>query len=237
MTTRLPPIAFLQALRVLLATPRLAPPQGDAGRVGRDGPDALRIIGVGDSIIAGTGVQHLRDSLTAVYARLLHERVPSPVDGPGRGRHGATSASLLRELVPTAPAGDLYVISAGVNDVTRRVTPAAFGRNVAGIHAGLREKAPESTFLFAGVPPLERFPALPAPLNSLLGAQARDLQQAAADALAGRPRTYCYCFPATVPRGDFARDGFHPAESAVLAWAGELLALTDQDEVASCSRW
>lgn len=236
MTTRLPPVAFLQALRVLLATPRLAPPAGESGRIGADGPDALRIIGVGDSIIAGTGVQQMRDSLTAAYARLLHARTQRPVEWQVRGRNGATSASVLRELVPTVPTGDLYVISVGVNDVTRRVAPGAFGRNVAGIHERLREKAPTSAFLFAGVPPLERFPALPAPLNSLLGAHARDLQQAAADALAGRPRTYCHFFPATLPPGDFARDGFHPAESAVLAWAGELLALTGQDEVASCSR-
>lgn len=236
MTTRLPPIAYLQALRVLLATPRLAPPEGEAGRIGAEGPEALRIIGVGDSIIAGTGVRELRDSLTAAYARLLHARVQLPVEWRVRGRNGATSASVLRKLVPTVPECDLYLISVGVNDVTRRVTPGAFSRNVAGIHDRLREKAPASGFLFAGVPPLERFPALPAPLNSLLGAQARDLQQAAADALAGRPRTYCYFFPATVPPGEFARDGFHPAESAVLAWAGALLALTGQDEVASCSR-
>jgi lysophospholipase L1-like esterase len=235
-TTRLPPVAFLQALRVLLATPRLAPPEGESGRIGADGPDALRIIGVGDSIIAGTGVQQLRDSLTAAYARLLHARAQRPVEWQVRGRNGATSASVLRELVPTVPTGDLYLISVGVNDVTRRVTPGAFGRNVAGIHARLRAHAPASAFVFAGVPPLECFPALPAPLNSLLGAQARDLQQAATDVLAGRPRTYCHFFPETVPPGDFARDGFHPAESAVLAWAGELLALTDQDEVASCSR-
>jgi lysophospholipase L1-like esterase len=235
-TTRLPPVAFLQALRVLLATPRLAPPAGEGGRHGGDGPHALRIVGVGDSIIAGTGVRQLQDSLTAAYARLLHARVQRPVEWQVRGRNGATSASILRDLVPTAPAADVYVISAGVNDVTRRVTPGAFGRNVAGIHDALREKAPGSTFLFAGVPPLELFPALPAPLNSLLGAQARDLQQAAADALAGRPRTHCYFFPPSMPSGEFARDGFHPAESAVLAWAGELLALTVQDEVASCSR-
>jgi lysophospholipase L1-like esterase len=235
-TARLPPIAFLQALRVLLATPRLAPPDGTGGRVGEDGPGALRMVGVGDSIIAGTGVQQLRDSLTGAYARLLHARVQRPVEWQVRGRNGATSASVLRDLVPTAPAGDLYLISVGVNDVTRRVTPSAFSRNVAAIHDGLREKAPGSTFLFAGVPPLESFPALPAPLNALLGAQARDLQQAAADALAGRPRTCCYFFPASVPPDDFARDGFHPAESAVLAWAGDLLAMTGQDEAASCSR-
>ncbi|MDH4166116.1 MAG: SGNH/GDSL hydrolase family protein [Gammaproteobacteria bacterium] len=236
MATRLPPVAFLQALRVLLATPRLAPPLGESGRIGADGPDALRIIGVGDSIIAGTGVQQLRDSLTAAYARLLHARTQRPVEWQARGRNGATSASVLRELVPTVPAGDLYLLSVGVNDVTRRVAADAYGRNVAGIHERLRERAPASAILFAGVPPLERFPALPAPLNSLLGAQARGLQQAAAEALAGRPRTYCYSFPETVPPGDFARDGFHPAESAVLAWAGELLALTGQDDVASCSR-
>jgi len=235
-TTRLPPIALLQALRVLLATPRLTPPEGESGRMGADGPDALRIIGVGDSIIAGTGVRNLRDSLTAAYARLLHARVQRPVEWLVRGRNGATSASILRDLVPTVPECDLYLISVGVNDVTRRVTPSAFGRNVSDIHDRLREKAPASAFLFAGVPPLERFPALPAPLNSLLGDQARDLQQAAASALAGRPRTYCHFFPEAVSPGDFARDGFHPAESAVLAWAGALLALTGQDEVASCSR-
>jgi lysophospholipase L1-like esterase len=235
-STSLPPVAFLQALRVLLATPRLAPPAGDSGRIGGQSAQALRIIGIGDSIIAGTGVQQLQDSLTAAFARLLHERTRRPVEWRVHGRNGATSASILRELVPSAPAADLYVISVGVNDVTRRVRPAAFAGNVAGIHDGLREREPEAAFLFAGVPPLERFPALPAPLNSLLGAQARELQQAAATALAGRPRTYCYFFPTTLPPGDFARDGFHPAESAVLAWAGELLVLTAQDEVASCSR-
>jgi lysophospholipase L1-like esterase len=235
-TTRLPPVALLQALRVLLATPRLVPPEGESGRIGPDGPEARRIIGVGDSIIVGTGVHQLRDSLTAAYARLLHARTQRPVEWQVRGRNGATSASVLRELVPIVPTRDLYLVSVGVNDVTRRVTPAAFGRNVAGMHEQLRARAPGSAFLFAGVPPLECFPALPAPLNALLGARARELQQAAADALAGRPRTYCYFFPEAVPPGDFARDGFHPAESAVLAWAGELLALTGQDEVASCSR-
>lgn len=233
---RLPPVALLQALRVLLATPRLTPPEGESGRIGADGPDALRIIGVGDSIIAGTGVRRLRDSLTAAYARLLHARMRRPVEWQVRGRNGATSAFVLRELVPTVPERDLYLISVGVNDVTRRVTPGAFGRNVSGIHDRLREKAPASAFLFAGVPPLERFPALPAPLSSHLGARARELQQAAADALAGRPRTYCYFFPEDVPPGNFARDGFHPAEAAVLTWARALLALTGQDEVASCSR-
>jgi len=154
--TRLPPVAFLQALRVLLATPRLAPPGGESGRIGADGPDALRIIGVGDSIIAGTGVQQLRDSLTAAYARLLHARAQRPIAWQVRGRNGATSASVLRELVPTVPAADLYLISVGVNDVTRRVAAGAYGRNVAGIHERLRERAPASAFLFAGVPPLER---------------------------------------------------------------------------------
>jgi len=235
-STRLPPVAFLQALRVLLATPRLAPPAGDSGRMGEDAAHGLRIIGVGDSIIAGTGVQLLQDSLTATYARLLHARTRRPVEWRTHGRNGATSASVLQELVPSAPAGDLYLVSVGVNDVTRRVRPGTFGSNLAAIHDQLRDSAPASAFVFAGVPPLERFPALPAPLNTLLGAQARDLQQAAATALAGRPRTYCYFFPTTMPPGDFARDGFHPAESAVLAWAGELLALTAQDEVASCSR-
>ena len=235
-TVRIPPRALLQGLRVLLTTPRLAPPAGEAGHFGDAAAIARRVVGIGDSVAAGTGVQRLQDCLAACCARVLHERTRQAVAWRVCGRNGATSATVVEELVPAAPPADIYVISVGVNDVTRRVTPVAFARNVGAIHDGLRSRSPGAVIVFAGLPPLERFPALPAPLNALLGARARELQQAAAGVLASRPATCCYRFPDAAPPGEFASDGFHPAESAVLAWAVELVALLDQDEVASCSR-
>jgi lysophospholipase L1-like esterase len=236
MTARIPPRALLQGLRVLLTTPRLAPPAGEAGHFGNGAAIERRVVGIGDSVAAGTGVQRLQDCLTACCAQMLHQRTRLAVAWQVCGRNGATSATVLQDLVPVVPPGDVYVISVGVNDVTRRVTPAVFARNLGAIHDGLRARSPAAAVVFAGLPPLELFPALPAPLNAVLGERARELQQAAAEILASRPSTCCYRFPDVVPPGEFASDGFHPAESAVRAWAAGLIALLVQDEVASCSR-
>jgi len=88
--------------------------------------------------------------------------------------------------------------------------------------ATLRRKSPHSALVFAGIPPLDRFPALPWPLGAVLGARAARLQ-AAAQAAAREMNTICFDFPADLPPGGFASDGFHPAEDACDAWAGWLL--------------
>jgi lysophospholipase L1-like esterase len=219
------PLAIMQGLWVLQRTPRLPAPQGRAGRIGNGTSKSVRVVGIGDSIMAGTGVREQCDSLTAKFARLLHERAGHDVEWRVHGMNGATSAAVLHTFAPRAPAADVYIISAGVNDVTRGVPTEAFAENIRNVYDLLRRKAPQSVIFFGGLPQLECFPALPWPLNSLLAGRARELQHAAATLSARYDRVLCFHFPPVMPAEHFASDGFHPAEIACERWAEGLLDL------------
>ena len=219
------PLAVLQGLWVLQRTPRLPAPTGRAGRIGVGLGAPLRVVGLGDSIMAGTGVREQCNSLTATYARLLQGRMQRDVEWRVHGFIGATSGAVLQQVAPAAPAADVYLLSMGVNDVTHRVEPAAFAENLAAVLRLLRDKSPSATIIFGGLPPLECFPSLPWPLRPVLAERARELQCAAVEVTARDERTHCHNFPCEMPRELFAEDGFHPAEDACRTWASRLLDL------------
>ena len=224
-TKILMPLAVLQGLWVLQRTPRLPAPTGRAGRIGVGLGSPLRVIGLGDSIMAGTGVREQCHSLTATYARLLQERMQRDVEWRVHGSNGATSASVLHKLAPAVPSAHVYLLSVGVNDVTWGVEADKFQRNLEALVRLLRRKAAQSMILFGGLPPLNCFPALPWPLRSILAKRARELQQAAKLVTANNERVLCFEFPPVMPAEQFASDGFHPAEVACQRWAEGLLEL------------
>jgi lysophospholipase L1-like esterase len=220
------PIAVLQGLWVMQRTPKLPSPVGQSGRYGcGKGTRTVRVVGIGDSVMAGTGVVNQQHSMTATYARLLHERTGFDVTWRVHGQNGATSAKVLHRIAPAAAPADIYLLSVGVNDATRGVQPEAYARNLHRILLLLRRKSPRSTILFGGLPPLDCFPALPWPLNSMLAARARELQELAQDVVRRHERTACFHFPSSMPADQFAGDGFHPAEFACERWASGLLDL------------
>jgi len=222
-TRLLLPIALAQGLWVRRTTPRLSPARGHRGRFG-EGPSPIHVTGVGDSIIAGVGVEEQRQALVGQFARRLHERTGRRVDWKAVGFNGATSAEVARSMARRAPAADVYLLSVGVNDVTRAVAAKRFAGNVASLVASLRNRSPTATIVFVGIPPLAMFPALPWPLGALLGERARSMQAAARATLPGE-NALCFDFPESLPAGGFARDGFHPAADACGEWAEWLLEL------------
>lgn len=221
-TRLLLPLALAQGLWVRRTVPRLPPAAGHCGTCGAGSGGVLRVVGVGDSIIAGVGVEHQDSALLGHFARRMHEHYNRPVHWRARGLNGADSRMIRERIAPVAPAADVYLISAGVNDAVRGVSVARFSENLAEVAATLRRKSPQAALVFVGIPPLDRFPALPWPLGAVLGARAARLQ-AATRSTARNLRAVCFDFPADLPSGGFARDGFHPASDACDQWAGWLL--------------
>lgn len=191
----------------------------------------LNLAILGDSSAAGFGAPDHATALAGQLAQALAARVGRSVSWRVSARGGATARTATR-LLPrlSDPAAgwlpELVLIVVGVNDTIRLRRPAAFGRDVAALVRAVREHLGQPVpVLLAGLPPMHRFPGLPAPARRVLGSHARRLDRRLA-ALAGE-------LPAThhLPVGDlpldrpdlFAADGFHPAPAAYQVW-GELLA-------------
>ncbi len=219
------PLVAAQAWRLRRTAPRLAVATGDlTGRTGSGRP--LRLLAIGDSIIAGVGAETLDRALVGCTARALAEIAGVAVEWEARGRSGAKSAEVLAELVPSIdprPA-DAIVVSVGVNDVTALSTIRAWTSHLLALVAALREHSPAAIIVVAGMPPLHAFPLIPEPLRSLIALRGKTLDAVSRQLLHGRPGVFHVTVAFDMREGSFCADGFHPSESSYIEFGQAMAA-------------
>ncbi|NYE11221.1 SGNH/GDSL hydrolase family protein [Actinomadura citrea] len=225
----LAPVLVVQAWRTVRRTPRLDPATGDeqgfvAGADPGRGP-AFRVVVIGESTAVGVGASRHAEALPGFLAEELGERLRRSVAWSVSGRNGATARRIIAGLVPPAngSAPNLVVVTAGINDLLRRRPLRRWAADVTELVALLRGRFPEATVLVAGMPPVHRFPALPRPLRSVLGARARAMDRITRDAAAAGGAVHAPMDEAMARDPHlFASDGFHPSAAGYRVWARDL---------------
>jgi lysophospholipase L1-like esterase len=221
------PVLLLQGRRTRRITPRLreatGPSQGIAGQ-SRPG-SALRILAVGESPVAGVGVDTHAQAVTACFAEALSASTGRPVAWQAAGRNGAVARDAIRELLPSIPSKqmDIVLLCFGVNDTTAFAPATRWKNDMQAVIDLVRERFTPQLVLLSGVPPMQHFPALPQPLRWVLGMKAAVLDRTAS-ALAAGSATLLHVPLAIDPRtpGMMAHDGYHPSAAGCIAWAGVL---------------
>lgn len=212
-----------QGLRVRRSAPRFP---GAAGpQLGAFGVDAghgppLRLLGVGDSIVAGVGAETTERAMPAAAARAIAERTGRHVSWRLLGEIGARAPAVvanLRALADEAPY-DVIVVSVGVNDVTGLRRTPAWRASVTTLVGALRDHSPCATVVLCGLPPLHRFPLLPSPLRDVLGVRARRFDRELAEIAASLDG--CAHLPTEFDARPeaFAADGYHPNAESHEVW-------------------
>lgn len=205
-----------QAIYVRRTAPRFAaaagPPEGRADPDRGPTPTVRRLLGIGDSIIAGVGAAEQPQALVARSAGHLATGLGESVAWTATGRSGADAGRVVERLLPRVPAGpaDFVLVSVGVNDCTGLSRLGDWQAQLRRLLAGLRDHSPEATILFLGLPPIKGFPVLPWPLRPVLGARAERLDAVLA-ATVGASRGVRHLpldFETTPER--FSADGYHP---------------------------
>jgi len=210
------PLLLAQGHRVRRETPVLPEPAGPREGVAGEGT-LLRLLILGDSAGAGVGAASQEQAL---MGRIVARLAPCyRVEWRLIARTGATTASTLRALGRLEPfTTDAVVTSLGVNDVTGDVGVKRFLALQAGLHATLREKFGARLIVVSGLPPMDRFPALPQPLRWYLGERARELDRALARALPDGRGAEHLPFDRELKGAHMATDGFHPGPPVYDAW-------------------
>lgn len=219
------PLIGLQGLPVKRRALRLPEAAGARSGIFGDRKPALRLLAIGDSIVAGVGVATVDQSMPVRLAAALAERSGRRVDWHCAGRNGAAAAELAELLdagLARLPDPDLLAISVGVNDVTGLTPVARFVDALQSCRRRMQREAAQTRWLLAAVPPLQCFPLLPAPMNRLLGLRAAQLNRASAR-WAHEDNTVWQAEAPFLPGRDrFAGDGFHPDAASCAAWAAYL---------------
>ena len=220
------PLLLPQGLWVKRTARRLPPADGSTTGVFGSGP-TRRLLLVGDSIIAGVGVEQLADALPGQLARALAERHSCRVEWHAHGDNGASCADLLRQLPSVPPVkADWIFVSVGVNDVTRLTTARAWRQRLTTLLTALTIHSPQAQILLAGVPPMARFPALPVPLRQVFGWRAGRLDQVGQRVAASIDNVRHVPTPVPDDPAAFASDGYHPNARACAEWARVIAAGT-----------
>lgn len=219
-------LAWLWATAIRLPTP----PQPGGGVPGV--PPAVSVVGFGDSIAAGVGVESQSEGLVARFAGEI---------AAGRSARwesfavsGAT-ADRLEELTERArgvPA-DHVLLSCGVNDVLRGRDPGRYHAAIAQFHARIRRRWPHARVVHAGLPSFAAFPALRGRLGRFLDRRALVYVAAAKRAAADAGALYAP-FPPDVEDRHFARDGFHAGPDGCLVWARAIALRASAAAMPSC---
>jgi lysophospholipase L1-like esterase len=226
--------------------------------LGEDAPDADRVwrpglagapvdlLLLGDSIAAGLGAQHRKETLGGRLAKGVAGDLGRPVRLRTGAVVGAESADLAAQI-DALPAGyrpDVVVIVVGGNDVTHRVPVAVATAHL--VDAVRRLRTVGAGVVVGTCPDLGALRAVPQPLRSigsrlsaqLAAAQAESARAAGADVVSLRRAVGPFFH--IDPDGMFSLDRFHPSALGYRRTAEALLpavrdAITDAGGAAAAS--
>lgn len=222
------PLMVWQGRRVRRLALRL--PEAAGARIGEaemDGAGA-RLLIVGDSSAAGVGVTDQSQALSGQLISALAARGVTPGRWQLIARTGVSAAALpalidqgLDEARTPAESFDVALVVVGVNDVTGATPIARWLADLDRLHARLKGLGVRAA-VFSGLPPMDRFIALPQPLRMWLGLQARRYDRALGQWSTARSGTLHWVLPRLHDPALLASDGFHPGEAGCALWAREL---------------
>lgn len=230
------PIYLHQSYKVRRDTIRLPEPMGDRKGITTisNVPNPLNVLVLGDSAGAGVGVTHQSDAFLGQFVAELSQNSKikqkfGNIYWQLQATTGHTSFDLLKRLY-TLPAitTDVAVISIGVNDITNRMSVLQWQTNIQDIIEILQRKFTTRHIIFASIPPMQLMPALPSPLNRLLGRMASHLddalQQQCKKNISQNGQKVHYLFAdfqkyGLNERDLFAKDGFHPSNLTYKFWS------------------
>lgn len=207
-----------------IARRRIGKPLGeqalDADRVWRRKKhpgDPVELLLLGDSIAAGLGAGHRRDTLGARLAKGIARDAGRPVRLRTSAVVGSETSALTAQLaaLPADYRADVAVIVVGGNDVTHRVPAARAAEQLEEIVGVLRGRG--IPVVVGTCPDLGTLRAIPQPLRTLAARSSRQLAAAQARAahragarVVGLARAVGPVF-AERPDEMFSVDRFHPS--------------------------
>lgn len=212
-----------QGIGVRRKTHRMAPPE-NSGAYELDGRGSpLRLLVIGDSSAAGVGVETIEQSFSGYLPRFLHEISGRPVLSRVIGLNSATSSHLRDFALPHIEPRhiDYVALNVGTNDAKNFHTSRRFCRDFGTLLYALRSRFPGAAIIWSGVLDLEKVPALPRPLNRILGIRSRLIDYCGR--ILCRERGALALPPEWRPVSEnFSADGFHASEEGYREWAASM---------------
>lgn len=188
----------------------------------------IRLVAVGDSLIAGSGVDDQSEALTPLIAERVAALAERPVYWQTHAKLGATMRRVRHRFLPEVEAGaDILVVCAGSNDILARRSRAEWIDDLNGALDEAERLGRRVVVMSSGQP--HHSPKLPTLLKKEIAkridAQTEDSARICAE------RSMAFIDVAHFERidGFWASDGFHPSKRGYEQAADLVVAATREN--------
>jgi len=215
------PLLIAQGRVARAKKPRLPnAPKPWSGKI--SGPQPLHLLGLGDSTIAGVGVDNPMNGLVAQCARELYRHTGRGVTWDAAGERGITTQILLEDYLPhvnTEVPADLVLVSIGANDAKNMLSPVQAATTLDAIVDRVHEFFPDASIIVSSLPAFHLFKSLPQPLRAVMAGNGQAIERRARPKIEARHYALMLPPPPHYPETFFAEDGFHPSAIGYSIWA------------------
>ena len=195
----------------------------------------LKLLTIGESTIAGIGVDTHEEGFSGTLAQELSERFQTTVDWKVYAKSGYAVKRVIEHLLPaiTETEADLIVVGIGGNDAFNLNSPKRWRKDVERLIADLRAKFPDILIVFCNMPPIKEFPAFTPLIKFTIGNLVEILGEELQAIVKQYDKVYYYDEVITLDgwleklqmkgvASDFFSDGVHPSKLAYQAWGKDL---------------
>jgi lysophospholipase L1-like esterase len=222
------PLLYLQGQRTRRRVGVLPGAAGpNTGRTG-EADEAVEMLAIGESTIAGLGAKTHQTAFAGQFARELSERIGMAVNWSVVGRNGVTAERTIRELVPQIPNKrfDYILVGLGGNDVMKLSSPRKWRRDMTQLLQILKDHSPDAVIFLSNCPVIKLSPAIPQPINAILWELSKLHDANIKEIAAQTESVFYYHQPTNVPP-DFFADGIHPSEMGYAEWSRSMMDFFD----------
>ena len=221
------PLLWYQGMRLKREVPRLPLPGDSPFGICKGKDKEFKILGLGESPMAGVGIAKHSLTLTGLTAVKLNKLLGCSVKWEILAESGL-SLKNLNKLIgeQLGKNSNLVLVSMGGNDVFQLTPPWVWKNNINTCVKLLFEKENKPLILFSPVPPVGRFPAIPNPLRIMFSFWGLLLQASLAQTINSMDNAYL--LDERFPEGKeyYLEDGIHPSPLAYDPWSEKLAIMT-----------
>lgn len=233
-TIPLLPVMYFQGKKIRARVPDLPEAIGTEGTSG-DSAHQLQLLTLGESTIAGVGVDQHKNGFTGALADYLAEATNYKVNWKVNAKSGYTASQVANILIPKIQNfhPDLIVIGLGANDAFALNSPYRWRKGMENVLSKLNNTFPKAKIICTNMPPIKEFPAFTPMMKGIVGSLVELLGNELESLVKRYDNVYYINHKLTIDDWinrfnrqltihDFFSDGVHPSPLTYQTWGKEV---------------
>lgn len=165
------PILYYQGKKIRASVPVLPEAKKPKGYIKTSSNKTLKILTIGESTIAGVGVDFHENGFTGALVKEIATKTNASVLWRVYAKSGYTARMINKKILPNIDEtnADIIIIGLGGNDAFKLNSPDLWIYQTNMLTKKLKKKFPKTPIYFTNMPPIKEFPAFTKTIKFVIG--------------------------------------------------------------------